>query len=50
MQKTPQIPKEKEYQAEKVLGIVSQLHEVISDRWSTLHGKFLQMMDQESTN
>jgi len=42
--------KRKNIRAEKVLGIVSQLHEVISDRWSTLHGKFLQMMDQESSN
>jgi hypothetical protein len=36
--------------AERILGIVSQLQEVISDRWSTLHGKFIQMMDNEDTN
>jgi len=37
----------KNIRAERILGIVSQLQEVIMDRWSTLHGKFLQMMDNE---
>jgi len=36
--------------AERILGIVSQLGEVITDRWSTLHGKFLQMMDSEESS
>jgi len=40
----------KDVRAERILGIVSQLQEVISDRWSTLHGKFIQMMDSEESN
>jgi hypothetical protein len=34
--------------AERILAVVSQLQEVIGDRWSSLHGFFLQKMDSES--